>query len=118
MPALNMPQAGVGYVRKVRDVKNAEAVYDLMMKQYEAARIDEAREAALIQVVDRALPPEKAEKPRPVFLLVCAAFIGLLAALGAAAAMEWRERLLLDPYSRARLAVLKGAAAGGREQRA
>src|SRR3954469_20430103 len=47
-----IPGAGLEYVRKFRDMKYYETIFELLAKQYEAAKIDEAREAAVIQVVD------------------------------------------------------------------
>jgi len=35
-----------------------------MAKQYEMARLDEAREGAVIQVVDEAVAPERKSKPK------------------------------------------------------
>ena len=52
------------YVNKFRDFKYYETLFELMAKQYEIARIDEAREGAVIQVVDRAQPPEWKTKPK------------------------------------------------------
>jgi tyrosine-protein kinase Etk/Wzc len=49
---------GDDYVNKYRNFKYFETLFELMAKQYEIARIDEAREGALIQIVDRALQPE------------------------------------------------------------
>jgi tyrosine-protein kinase Etk/Wzc len=44
-----------------------------MTKQYEIARIDESREGAVIQVVDKALPPERKSKPKKAQIAVIAA---------------------------------------------
>ena len=55
---------GADYVGKYREFKYQETLFDLMARQYELARIDEAREGALIQVVDPALVPERKSKPR------------------------------------------------------
>ena len=52
------------YVSRYRDFKYEESLFGLMAQQYEAARLDESREGALIQVVDPALVPEKKSKPR------------------------------------------------------
>jgi uncharacterized protein involved in exopolysaccharide biosynthesis len=58
------PREGAEYIRKLRDVKYFETLYELLAKQYEIARIDEAKEATLIQVLDVAIAPEKKSKPR------------------------------------------------------
>ena len=55
---------GADYVGKYREFKYQEALFEIMARQYELARVDESREGALIQVVDTALPPEKRSKPR------------------------------------------------------
>jgi tyrosine-protein kinase Etk/Wzc len=56
--------AGSDYVAKYRDFKYFETLFELMAKQFEIARIDESREGAMIQVVDKALPPERKSKPK------------------------------------------------------
>lgn len=66
------------YVGKFREYKYQETMFELMAKQYELARVDEAREGALIQVLDTATPAEKKASPkRSVFGLV-GAIIGLI----------------------------------------
>lgn len=54
---------GPDYVGKYREFKYQEALFELYARQFELARVDESREGALIQVVDRATPPEKKSKP-------------------------------------------------------
>lgn len=57
-------RSGNDYIAKYRDYKYQETLFELFAKQYEMARIDEAREGAVIQVVDVALPPEHKAKPK------------------------------------------------------
>jgi len=61
---------GAEYVAKYRDFKYHETLFELMAKQYELARLDEAREGAVIQVVDAALPPERKSKPMKALIAV------------------------------------------------
>ena len=68
--------AGGDYVAKYRDFKYFETLYELMARQYEIARIDESREGAVVQVVDKAILPERKSKPKR----------GLVAAVAAVAA--------------------------------
>jgi len=60
------------YVERFRDYKYKETLYDLFTRQYELARVDEAREGAVIQVVDKALPPERKSKPKKALIAVVA----------------------------------------------
>ena len=46
-------------MRGLRDVKYYETMFEILAKQFEAAKLDEARQAAVIQVVDTAIPPDK-----------------------------------------------------------
>lgn len=55
---------GAQYISRYRDFKYHETLFELMAKQYELARLDEAREGVVIQVVDAAKPPERKSRPR------------------------------------------------------
>jgi uncharacterized protein involved in exopolysaccharide biosynthesis len=55
---------GGEYIQRFRDFKYHETLFELMAKQYELARLDEAREGVMIQVVDPAQPPERKSKPK------------------------------------------------------
>ena len=59
IPARQMPEAELEYLRRSREVKYHEALYEFLGKQLEAARIDEGQNAILIQVVDTAVAPER-----------------------------------------------------------
>jgi tyrosine-protein kinase Etk/Wzc len=75
--------AGGEYIAKYRDFKYHETLFELMARQYELARLDEAREGAVIQVVDAALPPERKSKPKKgqiaVLSTIAVFFLTLLA---------------------------------------
>jgi tyrosine-protein kinase Etk/Wzc len=60
------------YIARFRAYKYSETLYELFAKQYELARVDEAREGAVIQVVDPATPPEKKAKPKKALIAVIA----------------------------------------------
>ena len=107
MPTGKMPAAGTGSVRKIRDLKYNETLYELLAKQYEIAKIDEARDAAVIQVVDKAITPEKKVKPNRRIMVATAAFTSFFFAILAAFFMEYREKMVNDPGNREKLAQLK-----------
>ena len=97
VPTGKVPSAGLEYVRRYRDVKYYETIYEVMAKQFEIAKIDEAKNAAVIQQMDKAVPPEKKSGPRRL-LMTLMAFLtaGLLAILGAFL-QEGYERLQAHP---------------------
>ena len=78
--ARRLPEAGIQQIRKLRDLKYHEALFELLARQYEAARIDEARLAPVISVVDSATPPDKKSWPPRTLLVLLS---GLAAALAA-----------------------------------
>lgn len=65
-------------VRAYRDVKVQEAMLDVLIRQYELARVDESREGPLLQQVDVASPPERKSKPRRSLIVLAAAAGGLI----------------------------------------
>lgn len=73
-------RGGSDYINKYREFKYQEALFDIFVKQYELAKVDESREGALIQVVDAAQPPERKAGPKRAFIAVSAALLALLAA--------------------------------------
>ena len=63
LPVGKLPQAALEYIRKYRDMKYHETLYEALSKQYEAARLDEAKSAPLVQVIDSAVEPERKSWP-------------------------------------------------------
>lgn len=102
-----VPEAGLEYVRKLREVKYRESMFELLLKQYEIARIDEAKDAALVQVLDRAVPPEKRSWPPRTALVVAGTLLGLVIAISIAFGLEWLQRANEDPQFTARWHLLK-----------
>lgn len=84
----NVGQAGLENMKLLRDVKYNQTLYELMAKQYEVARLDEAREAPVVQVLDPAIEPEKKSRPQALMLGISSFAITLFAVL---AFVFWRE---------------------------
>ena len=59
----SLPQDQVLFLRKQRDVQYHTLIFDLIARQFEAARLDEAKASPVIQVLDPAEPPEKKSGP-------------------------------------------------------
>jgi capsule polysaccharide export protein KpsE/RkpR len=62
------------YVTALREFKYQELMTEIYARQFESARIDEAREGTLIQVVDRATVPDRRSKPQRM-LVASATFV-------------------------------------------
>jgi len=81
VPRGKIPQAGMDYVRKLRDVKYHELVFELLAKQFELAKLDEAREGSIIQVVDPAVPPDRKSFPKISIIVPAVIFVWVLLAV-------------------------------------
>jgi uncharacterized protein involved in exopolysaccharide biosynthesis len=72
-------------------------MFELLAKQYEAARLDEARTAAVIQVVDPAIEPDSKSGPPRAWIFALITMSGLLAGAGYAVSSEMMLRIRLNP---------------------
>lgn len=103
MPAALVPDIGLEYARRLRDVRYHEALFELLSTQFEAAKIDEARESPLIQVVDRAVPPDRKSAPSITGYAAGGMVLGGL--LGIALVVILHQ--IRDPRNRAKIIRLK-----------
>jgi tyrosine-protein kinase Etk/Wzc len=60
------------YITKYREFKYHETLFELFSKQFELAKVDEAREGAVIQILDFAQPPERKSKPKKALVAIIA----------------------------------------------
>ena len=60
------------YISKYREFKYQETLFELFAKQFEMAKVDESREGANIQVLDKATPPELKSTPKKALIAVIA----------------------------------------------
>jgi uncharacterized protein involved in exopolysaccharide biosynthesis len=79
LPVGKLPEAGIEYVRAKRELKLQEALLEAMVRQYEIAKLDEAKEGPVLQAVDVALPPDRKSKPHRALIVLVAALLALLA---------------------------------------
>jgi len=86
-----MPAIGTEYLRKLRQLKYNETLYELLVKQFELAKLDEARDAVVIQVIDRAVPPERKSRPKISLIVMMSTFLGFLLSTGVLLTAEIRK---------------------------
>lgn len=98
---------GADYVSRYREFKYQETLFDLFARQYEAARVDEAREGALIQVVDPALQPEKRSKPKRALTAVATTLVTLLLLAGFVIVRHFWRRSAAEPQNAEKLTQLR-----------
>jgi uncharacterized protein involved in exopolysaccharide biosynthesis len=87
-PKGNLSEAGLDYARALREVKYREMVVELLARQYEMARVDEARQGAQVQVVDAAVVPDRPVSQFRVWIVLGGLLLSLPLALLIALAAE------------------------------
>jgi tyrosine-protein kinase Etk/Wzc len=104
LPKTNVPEAGIAYIDAMRDLRYDETITELLTKQFEAAKLDEARQGT-IQISDIALPPDKKSSPHRALLVALAAILAFLVACTWIVVQYNLENG--DPETRERLAALR-----------
>lgn len=101
-----LPQLGLDYVRKLREVKYNETLFDILARQYEAAKLDEAREGAIVQVVDMAKAPDKKSWPPRLLIAITTALFGSIASISWVIFHQALRSLRHNPATVAKLSAL------------
>ena len=109
VPKGRVPEAGMEYVRKLRDVKYNETIFEILARQYEVAKLDEAKEGALIQVVDPAISPDRRSFPKRGLIVIAATAVGFLFGMFVALFQAGFERLKSTPENNQKLSILRRA---------
>jgi uncharacterized protein involved in exopolysaccharide biosynthesis len=68
---------GQAAINALRDVKIQQSMLEVLVKQYEMARVDEAKEGPLLQQIDIAEPPTQKSKPKRAQIVLLAGVVGL-----------------------------------------
>lgn len=93
-----LPTLGVSYADLYRQVAIDESVYELLTKQWELARVQEARELPSAELLDEPEVPERKASPSRRLVFLGGTMSSLLFAIGWLFAREyWRRLSSADP---------------------
>lgn len=108
IPSLgNAPGVGVEYVRRLRELKTQEAVVEQLTKQFEVAKINEARDNSSLQVLDTAVTPLRKSKPKRSLIVMLSTVTAFFISIFAAFILEYLSKL--PPEDAERLDSIKKA---------
>jgi tyrosine-protein kinase Etk/Wzc len=116
VPKGQVPEAGLEYVRKLRDVKYNETIFDILARQFEVAKLDEAKQGALIQVVDPAIPPDRKSFPKRGLIVIAATAVGFFIGLFVALFQAGFRHLKNDSEATVKLHLLRRSLALNRQR--
>lgn len=93
IPIATMPDLGLKLARLTRKAKIQEKIFELMTTQLELAKMEEAKDVNIIQVLDRAVPPEKKSYPNRRAMVLLSTLSALFGALVLAFFFDYISRL-------------------------
>ncbi len=114
VPKGKVPEAALDYVRRLREVKYRETIFQALASQYQLARLDEAKQGAVFQVIDVAVPPDKRSFPQRTILVVLFTMLAFIGACFSVWVAAGYRALRNDPEDGPRLSALQAALRGRR----
>ncbi|SHN38206.1 Wzz/FepE/Etk N-terminal domain-containing protein [Rhizobacter sp. OV335] len=116
IPVGKLPAAAVDYIRARREVKFQETLLESMLRQFEIAKLDEAKEGPSLQQVDIAQKPDRKSKPARAVIVLATT---LLAFIAASMFVVWRRyRALVNAQDPSRAAAWQAIRQAWRWRRA
>lgn len=99
------PAIGIEYFRKLREFKTQEALHEQLTKQFELAKLNEARDSSSLQVLDDAVVPSKKSKPKRSLIVILATVTAFFCSVFVAFIQEYLSKM--SPEDAAILADMK-----------
>jgi tyrosine-protein kinase Etk/Wzc len=89
----NLPGICVEYLRKLRDVKIQEAIFEQLSKQYELAKINETKDSSSVQIIDEAVPPARKSGPKRSLIVLISTFVAFIGSIVVIFAQEYLSKI-------------------------
>ena len=97
--ATQAPERILDFTHKTRDLKYAEALYQIALQQLTVAKIDEEKSGTTFQIIDRATIPEQKSGPVRSRTILITSLAALFAAIIIAFLLEAIKRSKQNPES-------------------
>lgn len=107
IPTDKLPGLGTQYLRKMREFKFQEALYEILLKQYETARLSEAQDAMMIQVVDQPSLPQRPVKPRSRLIVTVFATAAFFITALSVIILDYVKQFSALPHNRERVEMVR-----------
>lgn len=109
VPKGKVPEAALEYVGKLREVKYRETIFQALATQYQLAKLDEAKQGAVFQIIDVAVPPDRRSFPHRTVLVIIFTLLAFIFACFIVWVRAAYESLRGDPENGPKVAALRAA---------
>jgi tyrosine-protein kinase Etk/Wzc len=92
VPFAEVPSLSLKLARLIREVRVQESIFELLTQQYEQYKIQETKDTPTIQVLDKAVPPERRARPRRALLVALSGVLSIFASVAFVFGLEYFRR--------------------------
>jgi uncharacterized protein involved in exopolysaccharide biosynthesis len=96
----DLPEIGLELARYFREVEIQTRILTFLFPQYEQAKIQEARDTPTVQIIDRAVPPQRKYSPKRLFIVLGAFLSSLLVSLMLTLSLESIQQARVENNAR------------------
>jgi len=109
IPFENVPEAGIRYIRLMREFEIQTKLLEFIYPIYEQARIEEQKDIPTVLVVDKAIPPEKKSSPKRSLIVIAAFLFSFFFSIGYVLIKESYSSLQKDEvrYQRIKASIVE-----------
>ena len=107
IPTRKIPSVEADYENKLMTLKFDEKLYGLLQNQYESAKLGEAGDPSIIQVIDKAVPPNQRVSPQRKRIVLVSMLIAFLFSTSVAFLIDYKEKFAADPENKQRFEAIK-----------
>jgi uncharacterized protein involved in exopolysaccharide biosynthesis len=93
IPLKLAPELGLQFFRLKRNLKVQEMIFEILTQQFEAAKLEEAKQTPHVQILDKAIPPQKRIKPKRTLMVAIGFLLGLAFSFGYIGCSEYIGRM-------------------------
>lgn len=113
-----LPEIGMGSLRLYREVAIQQKIMELLVPLYEQAKVNENKDIPVAYVLDNAIPSERPDRPKRIFIVGIATFLGIVFCFCYIGFQEYRRTLKIeDPGQYQRYQELGAAMRSGKKNK-
>ena len=107
VPTGNLPETSMEVIRKYRDFKYHETIYEMLARQFELAKLEESKDYAALQVLDWPVVPDRKSSPKRALIIGVPVLLAIFGAVTHALLSEMHRRKMQSAQYAARIHQLQ-----------